>query len=134
MIIEKELKKIFHQLVKEDVAQIAIGGTDITIRVLDDASKFSLSTPVYFGGNFIPKSVRSCVSHKTPIANERIKTYLTIDEPNFKVYLNYLGNLEQLGQHGFGALLEEFTWVADEWRLILDEHDKNDLIHVRVPN
>ncbi len=133
MIIEKELKKIFHQLVKEEVAQIAVGGTDITIRVLDDASKFSLSTPVYFGGNFIPKSVRSCVAHKTSIPNERIKTHLTLDEPNFKIYLHYVGNIDHIRTHGFGQLLEEFSWLADEWRLILDEHDKNDLVHVRVP-
>ncbi|MCE5319368.1 MAG: hypothetical protein LLG04_18635 [Parachlamydia sp.] len=132
MIIEKELKKIFHQLVKEEVAQIAVGGTDITIRVLD-RSKFSLSTAVYFGGNFIPKSVRNCVAHKGSLPQERIKTYLTVDEPNFKIFLNYVGSLENLRNHGFGELLEEFSWAADEWRLILDEHDRNDLIHVRVP-
>lgn len=133
MIIEKELKKIFHQLVKEEVAQIAIGGTDITIRVLDDASKFSLSTAVYFGGNFIPKSVRNCVTQKKNLPEERIKTYLTLDEGSFKIYLNYVGSLEHLRTNGFGELLEEFSWSADEWRLILDEHDKNDLVHVRVP-
>jgi hypothetical protein len=133
MIIEKELKKIFHQLIKDDVAQIAVGGTDITIRVLEDASKFSLSTPVYFGGNFIPKSVRHCVTHKTSIPNERIKTHLTLDEAKFQVFLNYIGEVENIQRYGFGALLEEFSWVADEWRLILDEHDRNDLVHVRVP-
>ena len=133
MIIEKELKKIFHQLIKEEAAQVAIGNTDITIRVLKDESRFSLSPPVYFGGNFIPKSVRSCVTHKKHIPDEKIKTYLTLDEPHFKIYLNYMGNLEKLGNHGFGELLEEFSWTADKWRLILDEHDKNDLVHVRVP-
>lgn len=133
MIIEKELKKIFHQLVKDEVAQIAVGTTDITIRVLEDASKFSLSTPVYFGGNFIPKSVRHCVTHKSSIPNERIKTNLSLDESNFKIYLNYVGNIDHIRANGFGQLLEEFSWLADEWRLILDEHDRNDLVHVRVP-
>ena len=29
-------------------------------------------------------------------------------------------------------LIEEFGWIAENWRLYLDEHDKNDLVHVRV--
>ena len=132
MVLQKELKRLFHQLVRGDVAQIALGGSDITVRILDHTSTFSLTTPVYFGGNFIPKSVRRCLSQKAPFAHENIKTNLSLDENNFKVYLNYLGSLDHLNGEKFKELLEEFSWLADEWRLFLDEHDKNDLIHVRV--
>ncbi len=131
--MNNQLKHLFQQLIKDDMAQIELGGSNITIRVLDHASTFSLSTPVYFGGNFIPKSVRHCLSQKTPFPQTGIKTNLSIDEANFKIYLNYFGALEHLNGDKFRELLEDFSWLADEWRFYLDEHDKNDLVHVRVP-
>lgn len=133
MLLEKDLKRLFHQLIHEDFAQISLGNSDITVRVLDGASKLTLTTPVYFGGNFIPKSVRSCLSQKSPFNQASIKTSLSVDENNFLVSLNYLGSLDNLNHKGFSDLLEEFTWLADEWRLFLDENDKNDLIHVHIP-
>ena len=132
MLLEKDLKKLFHQLISEDIAQISLGNSDITVRVLDGESKLILTTPVYFGGNFIPISVRNCLSLKSPFDQATIKTSLSVDDKNFSVYLNYLGSLDNLNHKGFSDLLEEFTWLADEWRLFLDERDKNDLIHVRV--
>lgn len=133
MIMHKEeLKKLFHQLVREDMAQIELGGSNIFVRILDNVSTFSLTTQVYFGGNFIPKSVRRCLSQKAPFVHEKIKTNLSIDEANFKIFLNYLGTLDNLNGEKFKELLEDFSWLADEWRLYLDEHDKNDLVHVRV--
>lgn len=132
MLLERDLKKLFHQLVHEDIAQISLGNSDITVRVLDGESKLTLTTPVYFGGNFIPKSVRNCLSQKSPFNQATIKTSLSVDENNFLVYLNYLGSLDNLNRKGFSDLLEEFTWLADEWRLFLDERDRNDLIHIHV--
>lgn len=132
MVIQKDLRKLFHRLSKEDFAEVEMGGSNVLVRVLDQASKLSLSTPVYFGGNFIPKSVRQCLSMKAPFVHNGIKTTLSIDEENFKIHLNYLGTLGNLSGDRFTDLLEEFTWLADEWRFYLDEHDKNDLIHIKV--
>jgi|688.fasta_scaffold03877_8 hypothetical protein len=131
MNTHSQIKAVFHQLAQGDIAQIELGGSNITIRVLDRDSTFSLTTPVYFGGNFIPKSVRHCLSQKAPFAKEGLKTQLSIDENNFKIFLNYLGSLDHLNGEKFKNLLEEFCWLADEWRFYLDEHDKNDLVHVR---
>lgn len=132
MIIEKDLKKLFLQLDHDDVAQITLGGSDILIRVFDDASKISLITTVYFGGNFIPKSVRYGISQKSPFNNVSIKTSLAVDERNFLINLHYLGHLEPMTNQNFTRLLEEFSWLAHAWRAYLDEHDKNDLVRVRV--
>ena len=52
MIIEKELKKLFHQLVESDIAHIDVMGSNIVVRIFDDSQKLSLSTPVYQGGNW----------------------------------------------------------------------------------
>lgn len=132
MIIEKDLKKLFQQLDHDDVAKITLGGNDILIRVFDDASKISLITTVYNGGNFIPKSVRNGISQKAPFNNVSIKTSLAVDENQYLVHLRYLGHLEHLNNQNFTRLLEEFSWLAHAWKAYLDEHDKNDLVRVRV--
>lgn len=132
MLVISDLKKIFQQLLKEDVANITVGSSDITIRIFDKATLFSLSTEIYFGGNFIPKSVRACATKQAPFARSDIKTFLTLDEAAFRIYLNYMGRLDNMSHEAVRNLLEDFSWLADEWRLYLDKHDKNDLIHIRV--
>lgn len=133
MIVEKEFRKLVHQLVKEEIAQIILGNSEVTVHVLDNATKISLSSTVYFGGNFIPKSVRKCISQTPAFEKHKLKTYLVVDEDNFGVSLNYLGGLNHLNKRMFVDLLEEFSWLADEWRLYLDEHDKNDLVYIHIP-
>lgn len=130
MLVEKELQKIFQRLQNEDEIRIHINDSEVGIRLFEQGSKLSLSTQVYYGGNYIPKSVRACIGKKFPLAEHKIQTQLIIDEKNFAVYLHFLGPI--IADFSFKDLLEEFTWIADEWRLYLDEHDKNDLVHVRV--
>ena len=132
MLLEKDLQKLFHQLCHNDVAQVSLGNSEITVRVVDGASKLSLSTAVYSGSDFIPYSVRNCVLQKSTSRSHHIKTALRVDEENYKVSLNYLGSLETLNHRALVDTLKEFSLLADEWRLVLDENDKNDLIHVRV--
>ena len=132
MIVEKEFRKLVHQLLKEEIAQIILGHSEVTVHVLDNAMKISLSSSVYFG-NFIPKSVRKCISQTPSFEKGLIKTSLLVDEENFRINLNYFGQLNHLNKRMFVDLLEEFSWLADEWRLYLDEHDKNDLVYIHVP-
>ncbi len=56
---------------------------------------------------------------------------LHIDENKFEISLRYLGDIETLNTRNFNEVLEEFSGIADRWRLILDEHDRNDLVYVR---
>lgn len=132
MIIEKELKKLYHELLKQDVAHISLSGSYVTIRLLDETSKLFLSTSVFHGENFIPKSVRKCISQKFVDPRARLRTYLTVDENNFQIVLNYLGSLHSLDNQELKDLLEEFSSCADRWRDILDDHGKNDLVYVSV--
>lgn len=132
MIVEKELKKIFRQLLQDDIVRIDVDGYTTTIRIFDHGSKLSLSTPIYFGGNYIPKSVRNALTKGGTFPAVQIKAFPSIDEKNFEIDLNYLGRLNILSNESFRDLIEEFTELANEWRQFLDEHDKNDLIHVRV--
>jgi hypothetical protein len=131
MLVEKEIQKMFQDLVTKDRAQIFLSGLDVTVHVFDNSTKISLTTPVYFGSNYIPKSVRYGVTKSPPFdKNQTIKTTLTVDEKSFRVFLNYIGTTEILNNTKFTHLLEDFCYLAEEWRIYLDEHDKNDLVYV----
>ena len=133
MLLEKEIQKLMNELGKSEVANVNISGATITARAFEDASKLFLSTPVYRGGNFIPKSVRHCLTHKAPFDENRIKTSFKVDEENFQIDLNYMGAVDHCNnKQRFIDLLEEFSWLAEKWRDYLDEHDKNDLVRIPV--
>lgn len=132
MIAQKELRKLFRQLLQDDVVHISTGSNDVAIRMFDHNSKLSLTTLVYFGGNFIPLGVRASLLKKALFAVGHVKTFFTVDEQNFSVSLNYLGGLHDLNNESFRLLIEDFSMLADEWRLFIDDHDKNDLVHVHV--
>lgn len=132
MLIEKDIQQILTQLAGGDSIKVPFDGSTIMIRVLDGASKLSLTALVYEGGNYIPASVRRCLSHKSPFFHPSILTFLTLDEQRFQVSLNYLGHVESLTHHDFKEILEEFGIIAEKWRHYLDDHDRNDLIYVKV--
>ncbi len=132
MLIEKDIQQILSQLACGDSIQVPFDGSDITVRVFDESSKLSLTALVYDGGNYIPSSVRRCLSRKSPFFHPSILTFLTVDEKNFQIKLNYLGHAETLNHHHFKELLEDFGLMAEKWRLYLDDHGKNDLIYVKV--
>lgn len=133
MLVEKDIKKLFQQLVKDDSAHVQVEAHDILVRVFDNASKLYLTTPIYKGSNYIPKSVRQSISLKAPFStNDQIRTYLTLDEEQFHISLNYVGLLDGANNDSFKKLLEDFGWLAEQWQRHLDDNDKKDLIHVRV--
>jgi hypothetical protein len=126
------IQQILSQLASGEAIKVPFDGSDIQIRFLDQASKLSLTALVYDGGNYIPSSVRNCVSRKSPFFHPSILTFLTVDEKNFQIKLNYLGQAQSLTDFRFKELLEEFGLIAEKWRLYLDDHDKHDLVYVKV--
>lgn len=135
MLIEKDLQQALKKLERHngEPVKLIYDQLEISVRFVDQASKISLTTPVYFGGNYIPGSVRRSLSHKFPASEiPSIRTYLSIDEPLFQINLNYLGHAHSLNYGELKELIEEFGWMADRWRAFLDEHDKHDLVYVRV--
>ncbi len=130
MIKSKEIAKVLSQLSDHSKAEFIFDGNDIIIRALDDASKLSLSTVVYYGNSYIPKSVRQSVQKQLPDFNSLIPTFLSVDEQHFRIFLNYLGKFDNINSSKLQNLLEEFGSVADEWRLYLDDQDRNDHIYI----
>lgn len=132
MLVEKDIKQILSHLAIGNAINVPFDGSDIQVCVIDDASKLSLSALVYEGGNYIPSSVRGCLSRKSPFFHPSMKTSLTIDENNFQIRLNFLSPSYSLTQEELKSTIEEFGVIAHEWRIYLDDHDKNDLVYVRV--
>jgi len=133
MLVEKEIKKILDQLADGDPIRVAFDGSELMVRFVDESSKLALTALVYNGSNYIPSSVRKCLTRQLPHVRSSIPTFLTIDENQYQINLNYLGRTQSLTQDNFKELLTEFGQLADEWRFYLDEHDKHDLVYVRVP-
>lgn len=133
MLVEKEIKKILHQLAGGDLIQVSYGGSELFIRFIDEASKLALTTSVYEGYNYIPKSVRQSLTSRLPNQQSSIHTFLNIDENQYQINLNYLGRAQPLDHDHFKELLVEFSELADRWRFFLDEHDKHDLVHIYIP-
>lgn len=130
--IKKMINQILQQLYFFERAEIDMGHSEsVHIQLLDNRSKIKMTTIVYIGQDYIPNSVRNCYQEKAPFPNQ-LHTFLILDEEQYKIFLNYEGELERLNEENLNGLLEEFNWQAEEWRLYLDENDRNDLIHVRV--
>jgi hypothetical protein len=130
--VQYNFQQVVKNLINGDRIHLTFNSSDISLKYVDDASKLSLSTAVYNGGNYIPGSVRHSLSEKFLISRPTIRTYLTIDEQSFQINLNYLGETEYLDHHSIKELVEEFSLIAERWRSYLDERDKNDLVHVRA--
>ena len=67
MLVEKDIQQILSHLADGDSIKIPFDGSHIMIRVIDEATKLSLTALVYDGGNYIPHSVRRCLSRKSPL-------------------------------------------------------------------
>jgi hypothetical protein len=132
MSAENDFKRLFEELSTHESTVITLSTLPISVRVFDKGEKLALATAVYEGGNYIPQSVRRCLNKTTPLRPTSIKKFLNVDEGRYQISLNYLGQLDHLNDRRFRDLIEEFSFLAEEWRLFLDEHDKNDLVHVRV--
>lgn len=130
MLAETDLKKLFHKINRQFSAKLHFFGSDVTVNFYDHASKMQLSTPVYLGGSYIPKSVRQCI--KQPQQQRSIRTSFSIDEDNYRILLTYNGALSLEEDYLFEGIVEEFCAIAEEWRTLLDEKDKNDLVYVHA--
>ncbi len=132
MVIDKEIRQWVGGLKEDGVSTVVVFGNPISVSVVDHGTKLFLASSVFEGGNYIPQSVRGCLIREAPFGSSYIKTFFKVDENHFSVSLHYVGSLDQLKDAEFRNLLEEFGYLTEEWRLYLDEHDKNDLVHIHA--
>lgn len=127
----QDLERVLRRLAHGDKVNLSLNGTIILLKFFEDASKINLSTPVYHGSNYIPSSVRRGI--QKPSCLDLLPTFFSVDEQNFQIHLNYFGRADELDSHQLFVIVHQFFEIALKWQSILDEHDKNDLIYVRVP-
>lgn len=132
MIVQNELQKLINNLSDHDLAAINIDGNSIVVRMVNDASKISLTSVLWQGNNFIPLSVQEVVQNSQRLLNGFNGARLILHEERFLVYLHYSEPIEELSHHLFIEVLETFSSQTTRWRRILDDNDKRDLIHVRI--
>lgn len=132
MVIQEEVRCVLHQLSSGRLINLTVDGCDIWMRFFEEESTLALSTLVYDGGNYIPPSVRECLSRIAPFSKGHIPARLSVEEETYQIRLNYSGRMTRLTHDHLAEIIEEFEYLAEKWRYYLDEHGKRDLIHVRV--
>lgn len=132
MLAEKQVRQLFFELIEHESAIVRVRSQEVLIRTWEHGEKISLITPIYCGEDFLPLSVRRCAISHPSVLGATIKAALRVDDNRFRVDLTYQGGTTRLNHHRFNELLADFVDLAEEWRTILDEHDRNDLIHVRI--
>lgn len=112
-------------------AEAQVGAYTVEMRRNPDAGLLLLLTPVFHGGNFIPKSVRTALNQSGLMAVDgRSEAALLIDEEKFQVLFCYRTQWKEGDQAAFSSLMEEFLSLADEWHHVLEDFGDRDLIHV----
>lgn len=132
MLLKNEINELVKKFSREHLPKVSLGEHSITIDAYDQRGKVSLSTLVYFGENYIPKSVRQSVLAKHPFEMPFVPTELLIDEKHFKVYLQGIGQVGEMDRQKFVCFLEDFNDLAEKWREYLDERDQNDIVYVHA--
>ena len=128
---QDEIDKIISNLIKHQYVVAVINNEPVTFRFSPDFKKIDISVPVFRGGNFLPHSVRRAIYAKTVFSNSTINTRFTVDENNFMILLNFTQSLEN-GFGDFEEWLEQFLWISEEWRNILERYGREDLVFVYI--
>jgi hypothetical protein len=132
MLSGNELEELVFQLFMDLEANVIVNGEQLRITLSKDMKELKLSTIVFHGDDFVPLSVRKAIKAKSIFNISLITTQLAIDESNHDVRLEFTQNLDESGFEGFEEWLEDYFWIASEWRYILEKHGREDLVFVYV--
>jgi len=133
MIDNCDISSLISQIKSQQTVDIASGTHSIAVRFSPLTETLAFETSVYQGYNFIPYSVRDCLVERPRSTHTHLPTYLYINEDAYQISLHYRGDAQDLEEERLPELIEEFRHVAEEWRRVLDDYDKRDLVHVKVP-
>lgn len=125
------IRDLIAELKVNQKADITFQGNEIHLELREDGEMIHFLTSVYEGSNYIPPSVRNGIKQKVPFQDRFFSAYLTIDEEHFRIHLHH----DEPARTNTGKLfsqIDQFCFLAEEWRDYLDRNDKSDLIPVRV--
>lgn len=90
----------------------------------------AISAPIYKGDNYIPAGVREAIQGSLFSGRSFLKTHFSLEEQNFTITIHSHILTPSLNQEFLSPLLEEFSWVAEQWWRHLDDRDQQDLVYI----
>lgn len=133
MLLENDLNNLLRHLLQKEDAEIFFHGSLLSLKLNDlEGKDFVISTPVYSGGNYIPNSVRVGLKEHPEFARHKLSTKFDVDEEHFLITLLHKERFDGISKDHLVTTIEEFAFLADEWRSFFDEQDKNDLVHIKI--
>ncbi len=132
MLSGNDIEELVFQLFMNLETNLVVDGEHLRIRLSNDMKQLKLSTVIFRGDNFIPLSIRRALRAKTIFNISLISTTFSIDEGNHEISLNFSQDLDKSGLENFEEWLEDYFWIAREWRFLLDKYGKEDLVFAYV--
>jgi len=132
MVTKDETQQAFKKLTVLQNAKIGDPVMGLFLHMQDFGSKLHMHSLVYVGDGFIPFSVRKAVQSHVDI-NPTIDTWLKINEEEYQITLHFVQSVSHVTPDDFFALTSQFEEAVIRWRQILEERDREDLVHVHKP-
>ncbi len=122
---------ILTQLAGKKKARVVVQGSVLFIETKSKRDQWTISTKVFDGEGYIPKSVRDCVSSSGVLRWQERGAYLQLDSFTNSVYLVH--EIENSKKYvPFRYFVHDFVEVANEWREILDDFSERDHTPTRI--
>ncbi|MBS0622841.1 MAG: type III secretion system chaperone [Verrucomicrobia bacterium] len=130
----ENVKRLYKRLLVTPAARGTVGRFDVEFQYMPTKGELFCATAVFYGGNYIPLSVRQAVqSTGLFAASGSSEVRLFIDEIDYQVVLAYRSAWAVGDAEAFERILLDFLDLAEEWRRLLDEYGDQDLIRVPKP-
>lgn len=129
--MENTLHSIIEVMRSQQQGVFSLHGWELAIAYSKEEG-LSIETVVFQGQHFIPFAVRGAL-HSTPYSvQSSLRITPILDEEESRIIIHYTGNALDVSPMRFSAILEEFTWAAEQWWNYLDEHSRGDLVYAHV--
>lgn len=126
------VKNIISKLHHHRLVELKLNNCRITCQLSSASNILSIKAVVYEGENYIPPSVRECISKSFLTPSSSLNATLSVVEETYEIVLGLSEQIYPLTEEFFLHFLQEFNWLSEEWRRILDDYGERDLLPVKV--
>jgi hypothetical protein len=122
----------FGRLLEEGRRVVTLCGFDLTAKLFGEGEQVYLSTSVRIPQE-VTSAIRDLVREGATVEGAQLDAFLRLDEKEGIIYLDYLGPMTAESGVEYIHLLQEFIWIANEWRYRLDLKDRQDRMTTSIP-
>lgn len=117
---------LFEKSVSSYLGSIVINNTSITCTVNDETECLVFSAPIYSSSQ-LSEAIRQQAGAEVVLGQGLPKATASIVDEEQAVYLSFEEPLDQINYARFTELLDEFSWLANEWAELFDEEPFSEL-------